>query len=238
LTTLSASPSRYSIVNEYLDELSGDATERRTGFLAMRDAAGNGEFSVVLAWDQDRFGRFDPLDAGYWIYPFRRGGVRLETIAQGKIDWEDLTGQLVFSGNQLGKAQFLRDLSRNTTRGILAAARNGTAGTGGPSPYGYRSKDGEVWVVPEEAEVVRWIFTEYVKPGASLRSIAAELNRRGMAPPRKARGIRKGGKVWRMSSVRTILERRKNTGTFIYGERNGGGAHDERVLAWLHSRST
>ncbi len=157
-------------------------------------------------------------------YPFRRGGVRLETIAQGKIDWEDLTGQLVFSVNQLGKAQFLRDLSRNTTRGILAAARNGTAGTGGPCPYGYRSKDGEVRVVEAEAAVVHWIFDEYIKPGSSLRSIAAELNRRGIAPPTKARGIRNGkaGKVWRMSSVRSILERRKYTGTFVYGERNGG----------------
>lgn len=214
----------YSIVGEYLDELSGDATERRTGFLGMREAAERGEFSVVLCWDQDRFGRFDPLDAGFWVYPFRRAGVRLETIAQGKIDWEDLTGQLVYSVNQLGKAQFLRDLSRNTTRGILAAARNGTAGTGGPCPYGYRSKDGEVWIVEAEAEVVRWIFAEYLKPGSSLRSIAAELNRRGIAPPTKARGIRskRQGKVWRMSSVRTILERRKYTGTFVYGERNGG----------------
>jgi site-specific DNA recombinase len=213
----------YPVVVEYTDEISGDATERRTGFLAMRDAAAAGEFEVVLAWDQDRFGRFDPLDAGYWIYPFRRSGVRLETVAQGKIDWEDLTGQLVYSVNQLGKAQFLRDLSRNTTRGILAAARKGTAGTGGPNPYGYRSKDGEVRVVEGEAAVVRFIFREYIKAGSSLRSIAAELNRRGIAPPCKARGIRKGsGKVWRCSSVAIILRRRKYTGTFVYGERNGG----------------
>jgi len=86
----------YRVLREYLDEaISGDATERRTGFLKMREDATSGEFGIVLAWDQDRFGRFDPLDAGYWIYPFRRAGVRLETIAQGQIDWEDLTGQLV-----------------------------------------------------------------------------------------------------------------------------------------------
>ncbi len=215
----------YKVLREYLDKaISGDNTENRLGFLAMRDAVEGGEFSLVLAWDQDRFGRFDPLDAGFWIYPFRRAGVRLETIAQGRIDWEDLTGQLVYSVNQLGKAQFLRDLSRNTTRGLLTAARNGTAGTGGPNPYGYRSKEGKVWIVEAEAEVVRWIFAEYIKPGSSLRSVAAELNRQGIATPCKARGIRNGkaGKVWRMSSVRTIIERRKYTGTFVYGERNGG----------------
>jgi DNA invertase Pin-like site-specific DNA recombinase len=93
----------YTVVGEYLDEaISGDSTEKRSGFLAMRESAGSGQFAVILCWDQDRFGRFDPLDAGYWIYPFRRGGVRLETIAQGKIDWEDLTGQLIYSVNQLG----------------------------------------------------------------------------------------------------------------------------------------
>jgi len=205
----------YTILREYLDEaISGDSTEKRFGFLAMREAAGSGEFAVILCWDQDRFGRFDPLDAGYWIYPFRRGGVRLETVAQGKIDWEDLTGQLIYSVNQLGKAQFLRDLSRNTTRGLLASAREGRAGTGGPHCYGYRSADGKVWIIEDEAKVVRWIFGEYLKAGASLRGIAANLNRRKMPPPR--------GKVWRVSSVRAILQRRKYTGSFVYGSRNAG----------------
>lgn len=56
----------YYVNREYLDEaISGDATERRAGFLAMRDAAERGEFSVVLCWDQDRFGRFDPLELSY-----------------------------------------------------------------------------------------------------------------------------------------------------------------------------
>jgi len=36
-------------------------------------------------------------------------GIRLETIAEGRVDWEDLTGQEVYSVNQLGKAQFLQD---------------------------------------------------------------------------------------------------------------------------------
>lgn len=217
-----AQSNSYQVVNEtgYCDEgISGDDTERRKAFLKMREDAGRGEFDVILCWDQDRFGRFDPLDAGYWIYPFRQAGVRLETIAQGKIDWEDLTGQLIYSVNQLAKNAFLKDLSRNTTRGLLAAAREGRAGTGGPNPYGYHSKDGVVTVVPNEAEVVRWIFQEYLKPGASLRGLAGELNRREIPPPR--------GKVWRTSSVRAILEREKYTGTFIYGRRNAG-----KYFAW------
>ena len=205
----------YSIVREYLDEaISGDATERRTGFLTMRDAATSGEFDLVLAWDQDRFGRFDPLDAGYWIYPFRRAGVRLETIAQGRIDWEDLTGQLVYSVNQLAKAQYLRDLSRNVTRGLTTAAREGRSGTGGRYPYGYRSANGEVWIEPSEAAVVRWIFETYVQRDQSLRSLAAELIRRQTRSP--------SGRPWRAEALAGILRRRKYTGAFTWGIRAAG----------------
>src|SRR5262245_55289593 len=103
----------YSILREYSDAaISGDATEKRTAFLRMRDDAASGEFSVILCWDQDRFGRFDPIEGGFWILPFRNAGVRLETIAQGRIDWHDFSGRLLYTVMQEGKHQFLRDLSR------------------------------------------------------------------------------------------------------------------------------
>jgi DNA invertase Pin-like site-specific DNA recombinase len=206
----------YRIVGEYVDEaISGDATDKRAGFLRMREDAAAGKYRVILCWDQDRFGRFDPIEGGHWIFPFRQSQVRLETIAQGRIDWEDLVGQLVYSINQVGKAQYLRDLSRNTVRGQLSAAQAGRAGTGGAAPYGYRSQGAEVWIVPEEAEVVRWIFAEYLLPDRSIRAIAAELNQRRVPTPR-------GSKAWKQNTVRGILGRRKYTGTFVYGAESSG----------------
>ncbi len=215
LTRLIEKRSDHKIVAEYLDEaISGDDTDRRVGFLQMRDDAKTDKFDKVLVWDQDRFGRFDLIDGGHYIRPFRQGGIVLETIAQGLVDWEDLTGQLIYSVNQIGKAQFLRDLARNTCRGMLSSARDGRAGTGGPSPFGYRSKEGKVWIVEDEAKTVRLIFRLYLAPGGSLRGVVVELNRRGIKTPR--------GKKWRASNVRTILVRRKYTGSFVYGDRNGG----------------
>lgn len=77
----------YRILLEYTDSgISGDDTKRRPGFLRMREDAEKGDFQVILCWDQDRFGRFDPIEGGYWILPFRDAGVRLETLAQGRID--------------------------------------------------------------------------------------------------------------------------------------------------------
>ncbi len=198
----------YRVIREYVDSaISGDETGKRTGFLRMRDDVVQGEFSVVLCWDQDRFGRFDPIEGGYWILPFRDAGVRLETIAQGKIDWTDFAGRLLYVVQQEAKHAYLRDLSRNVTRGVLAATKNGRSGTGGRCPDGYMLNDGQVVLDPDRASIIRRIFEEYVTVGASLRSVADLLNRGGFRTPR--------GKLWRQTTVRLVLTNAKYAGDFV-----------------------
>ena len=235
----------YEIVREYLDEaISGDKTDKRLGFLQMRDDCSTGEFDLVLCWDQDRFGRFDLIAAGHWITPFRDAGVRLETIAQGTIDWEDLIGQLIYSVNQMGKNQFLKDLSHNTTRGILLSAREGTSGSGGKSPFGYRPEykynaDGKrkvigVAIVEAEAETVRLLFRLYLKADGSLLDVTRQLNQRRIPTPSQTRKSNKVTKcVWRNSTVRSILKNEKYTGCFVLGRQNSGsyfGIQDGEVI--------
>ena len=72
----------YKIIREYLDSgISGDDTEKRVEFRKMlADASGLGDFEVILCWDQDRFGRFDPLEAGYWIKPLQEPALELIPI--------------------------------------------------------------------------------------------------------------------------------------------------------------
>lgn len=198
----------YQVLGEYLDEaISGDDTGRRVGFLRMREDAQQGEFSVVLCWDQDRFGRFDPIEGGYWILPFRNAGVRLETIAQGRIDWNDFAGRLLYLIQQEGKHAYLRDLSRNVARGQLNAAIEGRGGTGGRAPVGYRHEGHEVVVDQNRAEIVRLIFSEYLKPDASIRYVVEMLNTKSI---RTARGNK-----WSVTTVRDTLTNRKYTGAFV-----------------------
>ena len=207
----------YRILREYDDPaISGDDTIRRAGFLRMREDAAKGEFSVVLCWDQDRFGRFDPIEGGYWILPFRNAGVRLETIAQGKIDWNDFAGRMLYMIQQEGKHAYLRDLSRNSIRGQLAKAREGK-GSGGPPPYGYRIENGGLVVYPDEAAIVRCAFTEYLKPGSSLRSVVTGLNTKGIPSPT--------GLKWRVACLDRILKNRKHSGCFVWGALTTGRYH-------------
>ena len=118
------------------DAISGDATEKRIGFQQMREDAGSGAFQAVICWDQDRFGRFDSLEAGYWIKPFRDAGVTLVTVNEGPVNWNDFSGRLMYGIKQEGKHQFLRDLSRNTARGQISNAQQGYL-CGQAAPYGY-----------------------------------------------------------------------------------------------------
>jgi len=63
------------------DGISGDATEKRLDFQRMiADASGRRDFEAILCWDQDRFGRFDSVEAGFWIHPLRKAGVKLVTV--------------------------------------------------------------------------------------------------------------------------------------------------------------
>jgi DNA invertase Pin-like site-specific DNA recombinase len=206
----------YHIIREYLDEgISGDATEKRSGFQQMRrDAQERGDFRVILCWDQDRFGRFDTLEAGYWIKPFRDADIRLETVALGKIDWNDVAGRIIYAVQQEGKHAFLRDLSRNVIRGQLAAIREGKW-LGGPVPYGYDLVDHKLVLGnPEKVAAVRWIFTTYADTDTSVRSLAHQLNERGIAAP--------VGGQWRDGTVHRLLQRPTYKGDTVWNRRHDG----------------
>ena len=208
----------YKVLREYLDEaISGDDTGHRVAFLRMREDAQQGDFSVVLCWDQDRFGRFDPIEGGFWILPFRNAGVRLETIAQGKIDWNDFAGRLIYMVQQEGKHAYLRDLSRNVTRGFLNSAKNGRGGTGGRAPWGYKQRNGEILVDPQWAPLIRRIYHEYLKATGSIRGVANLLNGEGTLTPL--------GNRWNTTNVRDVLTNRKYAGAFVRFKTRTGKYH-------------
>lgn len=200
----------YKIVRWYEETWSGDDTEKRTEFKRMRDDASRGLFEVVLCWNQERFGRFDVLEAGYWTKPFRVAGVSLVTTDDGPIDWEDYTGRMMYALKQEGKHQFLRDHSRNVLRGQIEGAKSGS--WIGKAPYGYKivgEKRNKRLVIDEvggKVRVVERIFDEFVKEGRSLANIAQRLNADKVVSP-------KGGS-WRFDSVKVILRNPAYIGTF------------------------
>jgi DNA invertase Pin-like site-specific DNA recombinase len=219
-----ANKAGYVIVREYRDEgISGDNTNKRQGFQQMIADAPAGDFDRILCFDQDRFGRFDMIEAGLWISPLRDAGVSLETIAQGSIDWNDFAGRLTYAVAQEGKHQFLRDLSRNCLRGNLAKARAADGMYGAPAPYGYRREsviEGRRRVtklVPHkfEATVVRRIFETYTGTSGTLLAVGELLNREQIPSPN-------GKAPWHRNAVRRILRNRTYMGDYVWGKTSSG----------------
>jgi len=207
----------YRILRWYDGDLgiSGDATERRMDFQRMiRDASEKRDFKVILAWDQDRFGRFNSIEAGFWIHPLVQAGVRLVTVAQGEIDWSDFAGRMLYSMQQEAKHQFLVDLSRNVLRGRLAKAKAGKW-TGGRAPYGYAITPERDLVLgdPERVATVRWIFETYCDRDISLADMAHDLRQAGKPAPLRH---------WTVSSIQGILNRETYLGQAIQFRRQKG----------------
>lgn len=192
----------YQVLRWYIDEgISGAENEKRLGFQNLiSDAQKLGDFTAIIVWDQDRFSRFDPMEANHYWYLLRQAGVKIVTVAKGELDFSTLGSWITASVTQHGKNEYLRDLSRNVLRGRLAKARRGKW-QHNRAPYGYRiERDGDL--VADEgatADVVREIFRSYADEDNSLWRIAHALNGRGVKSP--------SGKQWKSFSVGAILRR-------------------------------
>jgi DNA invertase Pin-like site-specific DNA recombinase len=221
-----ATKSGYVIAREYSDlGISGDRTEKRHGFQAMIADGAAGKFDRIVVYDRSRFGRFDSIDFGRWAAPLRDAGVELETLDGGVEDWSDFGGRVIGLVSQEGKHQFLIDRSRDTVRGQTAKALV-NRGYAAPTPYGYsrhtrlegKQRFSTLELHPTSANVVREIFTTYVKPAASLSAVANSLNERRVPAPRR-------GRVWRPNTLRRILENEVYCGDTVWGRRQKGRYH-------------
>ncbi|MCH7686169.1 MAG: recombinase family protein [Planctomycetes bacterium] len=180
----------------------------------IRDASGK-TFQAIIVWDQDRFGRFDSIEAGHWIHPLRQAGVQLVTVSDGPIDWSDFSGRVIYTIKQEGKHQFLRDLSRNVLRGKLAAALRGD--WLGKTPFGYVIENKRLILGdPAKVQLVRDVFAWYLA-GDSVRRITRRLNEQGKTTP--------SGTLWDPSTIQRMLKRIAYTGTFKWNVQNQGKYH-------------
>lgn len=212
-----AADNGYRILREYIDEgISGDATEKRLDFQRMvADAQSVGDFKAILAWDSDRVGRFDSIEAGFWIHPLRQFGIHLATVAEGVIRWDDFASRMLYSIKQEGKHQFLRDLSCNTLRGRVAAAKRGDWLA--PPPLGYIIADKRLALGnPQDVALVRQMFCDYLS-GKSLRAVAVVLNAAGHRTQR--------GNHYKGETVRFILTNPAYIGTYLWSEHRSGKYH-------------
>ena len=136
-----------------------------------------GRIDCVVVYKLDRLSR-SLLDFAKLIEIFDRHNVSFVSVTQ-RFDTSTSMGRLMLN-ILLSFAQFEREIIGERIRDKVAATRRKGKYTGGPPVLGYGvDRDRKRLVVnPEEAELVRRIFSDFVRTG-STTTLAQRLNEEG-----------------------------------------------------------
>jgi DNA invertase Pin-like site-specific DNA recombinase len=191
--------------------VSASTGEPRPEYEEMLQAIREGHHDGVIVWDLDRLHR-RPAELEEFIDLADRYGIHLASV-DGEVDLSTPQGRFVARvKGALARAE-AENISRRIRRKQLELAEAGLVSSGGIRPYGYT--DDRMHIVIEEAEVICEVARR-VLDGESLRGIAHDLDRRGIATIR--------GRPWSTRSLRDILLRPRTAGLRQYQGRVIGDA--------------
>lgn len=154
----------------------------------------SGKAEALLVVKLDRLTR-SVRDLGELVERFFATRFSLLSMSDA-IDTRTAAGRLVL--NVLTSvAQWEREATGERTRDALRHKANNGEFCGGNAPYGY-AVDVDGKLVPNEAEqAVLRVVTELKASGLSLRGIATELARAGLAP--------RSGKAWQPQQIKRMV---------------------------------
>lgn len=190
----------------YLDDGYSGARPDRPGLDALRDAAAEGQFDLVLVCHPDRLAR-DYVWQEVIRTELERCGCQLHFLQCPTSDRPEDKLLLQIQGMfaEYERAQ----ITERMRRGKLRKARMGQLRPWSTPPYGYRYvQDGQYsypLIEETEAEVVRQMFHWLVEEGISARQITRRLNELKVPPQRSTK--------WHPSSVYGILTNETYAGT-------------------------
>jgi DNA invertase Pin-like site-specific DNA recombinase len=212
LNSLSAQISRYSnyiqtqpdweYAGVYADSGKTGTTAERTEFKRLTADCEAGKIDIILTKSISRFARNTEILLST-VRRFKELGVEVRFEKEG-INSLSADGELMLS--ILGS--FAQEESRQISENLKWAIRSGFK-KGKPhrlGMYGYRNKDGECVIVPEEAETVRRIFAAYLD-GFTPAEIAEQLNNEGIT--------NYYGLGFKCSNIAKMLKNERYTGTLL-----------------------
>ena len=215
----------WTLAARFSDDASG-ATTNRPGLQAALDAAHAGSYDVLLVYRVDRFSR-RLTDMMALVEQLDTAGVAFCSATE-HFDTSTPMGRMFLQ--LLGMfAEFERStIIDRVINGMTAKAGKGKW-TGGTRPFGYRvDRDiDRLTPDPHEAPVLREIFGLYVSARLGTRTIASQLN---------ARGLRnRSGKPWSGHNIGRILANRVYLGEVHFRDIVTTDAHpaliDEEIFA-------
>ena len=209
------------IIQTFEDAGVSGATLDRPGLSDLLSSASQHAFSVVIVAKLDRVAR--DLMYQLWIEKeLLKAGVEIISVAEptnGSDPTSHLFRQIIGAFAEFEKARITSRMSGGRKQ---KAKEGGYAG--GRAAFGYGSHRGShvLTVEPEQAMVVQQVFT-LRSSGLSLRSVASELNARGLRTAEN--------KNWHAVQVKRVLDRRPlYCGQYEYGGITTTEGKQERIL--------
>lgn len=185
-------------------EMTGKRADR-PGYQAMLAAADAAAFDVLLVDDMNRLSR-DEIESRRTVKKLVFLRIRFITVSEG-IDTAREGYKIELGMRSIMGEQYLETLAKNVHRNLVGKVEKGFS-AGGLS-YGYNVVPGPIGrsglpenntraIDPEAAPVVREIYDRFAR-GDSPRTIAQDLNRRNVRPPR--------GDSWASTSIYGDIKR-------------------------------
>ena len=195
----------YTIIHEYIDRAKTGKNDNREAFQQMLTDTATRQFTVIIVWKVDRFGRNRPEMAINKQICYANG-VRIEYVAETLSDGPEA---VLLESLLEGMAEYYSlQLAQNVKRGLLENAKKGLS-VGGTVPLGYKlNKETRKYELdPKMAPIVREIFQRYAN-GKMMMQIVSWLNLQGIVTPR--------GGPFTKSSLAKLLHNEKYIGVYKY----------------------
>ena len=192
------------ILNTYIDRAMTGTNDNRPDFQRMIKDSNRKEWNYVLVYKLDRFSR-NKYETAIHKKTLRDNGVKLLSAMENIPDTPEgiILESLLEGMNQYYSAE----LAQKVSRGMKETRRKGYF-QGGPLLYGYKLDGRKIVIDENDAEVVRYIYSEYAK-GKFVKDIIKDLT---------AKGIYYKGKPFIKNSVYNILRNEKYSGVYKHGE--------------------
>ncbi len=197
----------WTMVGIYADEgISGTRADKRDKFMKLMRDCQKGKVDYILTKSTTRFAR-NTVDSLTWIRKLRAIGIGVyfeeQNLDSSKVENETLIG--FFSVMAQSESE---SISGNVKWGIHKRMKNGTYAVQF-NMLGYkRGEDGEPYIIPEEAEIVRELFNRFLD-GASLGQLKTFLENKKVL-------TRRGKNEWSISVIRGMLSNEKYVGDILY----------------------
>ena len=163
----------WEMVDIYADEgITGTSVEKREDFCRMMRDCRKGKIDRILVKSISRFAR-NTKDCLAAVRELKELGISVLFEEQG-IDTARMSSEMVTAVMASLAQKGSESISGNVRWGVQKRMEDGTY-VASSAPYGYRLVNLRLEIQPEEAEIVRWIFQQYLA-GANVNEIAKELN--------------------------------------------------------------